>query len=781
MPFLKNISGDTGIEDLDYRVVVVGPVYGPRMGIVEYHRFLEGEKDQYLYVSDVVYGIAKAMFTSGTRGKIFWLGYTKPTALSSVETALLSGWQPRVDPSQGQQQTRQYFDQNKTVSLNHPVGRLPNDNPKPADKPTSLRPVSNQSIFNFRIEPQAQSLVEPEHVRLTLPAKKTKTSRLFTVFLILAIVILPTAPAVFFGANVYLAYSRLKESQQSLQEGNFEKSKAEAQTAKKYLAVVKPFSQTATGLLLNIGWKDPDRQLNYYFEVATLASNLLEDSAQSAMLAGRLTDTILGRNDSDVDKQEILKLATNLESVYVNLSYLQLLAKGTAFEKRFAQLFKNRNNVLAAQRSIEMLPSLIGVDQKKTYLVLLQNNSELRPTGGFIGSFALITFDKGRMSDFQVQDVYWADGQLQGHVEPPEKLKQHLGEAGWYLRDSNWDPDFPTSAARAAWFLEKETGRSVDGVIGVNMYLAQGILKATGEVQLVDFKETINWQNLFDRAEYYSETNFFPGSTQKQDFLGSLARSLLEEIKSASPQTALNLAGVVADNITSKDLSIYLKNTKLEKQLIGLGWAGELKKPACLAENCIADNLIVVDANVGVNKANYFIKRTINHNISLDPGGIPMQKAIINYVNNSQTENFPGGRYKNYLRLYLSDRAIFDYIQIKDGNGSVIKNLSEKEIDLSFEHNLQVIGLLLEVPIQDARTVEVTYHLSVKLDRPENKYIFVLQKQPGILDEQVIFNFKVEPNYIIAKVSPDGQFNQGSYNFTGKFDRDLVWEIDLKH
>ncbi len=158
-----------------------------------------------------------------------------------------------------------------------------------------------------------------------------------------------------------------------------------------------------------------------------------------------------------------------------------------------------------------------------------------------------------------------------------------------------------------------------------------------------------------------------------------------------------------------------------------------------------------------------------------------MQKAIINYVNNSQTENFPGGRYKNYLRLYLSDRAIFDYIQIKDGNGSVIKNLSEKEIDLSFERNLQVIGLLLEVPIQDARTVEVTYHLSVKLDRPENKYIFVLQKQPGILDEQVIFNFKVEPNYIIAKVSPDGQFNQGSYNFTGKFDRDLVWEIDLKH
>ena len=67
---------------------------------------------------------------------------------------------------------------------------------------------------------------------------------------------------------------------------------------------------------------------------------------------------------------------------------------------------------------------------------------ELRPTGGFIGSYAIMTFDKGRLAEIVVNDVYTADGQLKGHVDPPEPIRKYLGEGGWFLRDSNWDPDF---------------------------------------------------------------------------------------------------------------------------------------------------------------------------------------------------------------------------------------------------------------------------------------------------------------------------------------------------
>jgi hypothetical protein len=80
------------------------------------------------------------------------------------------------------------------------------------------------------------------------------------------------------------------------------------------------------------------------------------------------------------------------------------------------------------------LPSILGKDGIKTYLILFQNNMELRPTGGFIGSYGLATFDSGRLTDLTINDVYSADGQLNGHVEPPAPIKDYLGEANWWLQ-----------------------------------------------------------------------------------------------------------------------------------------------------------------------------------------------------------------------------------------------------------------------------------------------------------------------------------------------------------
>lgn len=94
---------------------------------------------------------------------------------------------------------------------------------------------------------------------------------------------------------------------------------------------------------------------------------------------------------------------------------------------------------------------------------------ELRSTGGFIGSFAVLSFENGKLYDMPIYDVYDADGQLKGHVEPPKPIKNILGEANWYLRDSNFDPDFPTSARRAEWFMKKTLNLDLDGTIAVNV------------------------------------------------------------------------------------------------------------------------------------------------------------------------------------------------------------------------------------------------------------------------------------------------------------------------
>src|SRR3989344_5241553 len=112
---------------------------------------------------------------------------------------------------------------------------------------------------------------------------------------------------------------------------------------------------------------------------------------------------------------------------------------------------------------------------------------ELRPGGGFIGSYGLLTFSKGKITDFSIHDVYDADGQLKGHIEPPFPIRRYLPQIHWYMRDSNWDVDFAKAASTSAYFLNAETGKTVDGVIGVDLSFVKNLLSVTGPITVSDY------------------------------------------------------------------------------------------------------------------------------------------------------------------------------------------------------------------------------------------------------------------------------------------------------
>ncbi len=124
--------------------------------------------------------------------------------------------------------------------------------------------------------------------------------------------------------------------------------------------------------------------------------------------------------------------------------------------------------LLPLENTIDSFPALLGFEGKREYVVLFQNNMELRPGGGFIGSYGLVKLDKGRVTDFTVHDVYDADGKLSTHIDPPYGLQRYMGAKHWFLRDSNFAIDFPQDAKQAETFLQLETGENVDGVIAID-------------------------------------------------------------------------------------------------------------------------------------------------------------------------------------------------------------------------------------------------------------------------------------------------------------------------
>lgn len=375
---------------------------------------------------------------------------------------------------------------------------------------------------------------------------------------------------------------------------------------------------------------------------------------------------------------------------------------------------------------VPYLPRLVGAEGKRVYLLILQNNMELRPTGGFIGSYGLATFDQGKLVELKIEDVYAADGQLRGHVDPPPPLRKYLSLEHWYLRDANFDPNFPFSAQQIEWFLQKEIGRSVDGVIALDLTFAKRVLDALGGLDLPDYKERITSDNFFLQAQVAAEDNFFPGSTQKRDFLGHFAHSLVRELQQERKMSWISLGHALKTSLDEKHILVSVHDKAMQSVFETAGWSGRLLPVACTqnATPCRADYFTLVDTNVGVNKANYYLRRAFNNLVSIGNQDIE-RTTTITYHNDSPSDVFPTGDYRNYARIYLPRDA---------GNITVLideERLLDSEYTLLSLDDKIVLGFYLEVPVGSSRQVKVAYKLFPRDDTLPPAYQLIVQKQPG--------------------------------------------------
>ena len=599
-------------------------------------------------------------------------------------------------------------------------------------------------------------------------------------FLILLLLTLTLAvPFVFLAFKVHQGVTHLQKAKTSLQLKDLKTFQQEAKKAQNHFVSAQSLLTKTEPILEFVKAESAYFLADSWLSLGKQAAAISILGSEAADKAISFSQKLLASQPVELDQfvnqenQLLSELITEISLLQTKLEKEDTLKVGFPFftpQENLHQLKKVLPQVktLASttKETLPLLSSLLAKDSRRTYLVLFQNNMELRPTGGFLGSFGLLTFEKARFLDFGVLDVYTADGQLKGHVEPPEKLKEYLGEAGWYLRDSNWDPDFPSSAQKAAWFLEKEMGRTVDGVIAINLNFAQKILTSLGEVFLPDYEEKINTANLFERAEYHSEIGTFPGSTQKSDFLGSLANAIFEKIKTGEKKDFLGVAKAIYQSLEEQDLLVYLEDQKARETIRKYGWSGEISPPITyhLSPITYPDYLMLVEANVGVNKANYFINRKIDQKIEIDQEGKVVHHLKIVYQNTARTETWPAGKYKNYLRIYTP-------------KGSKIQDTKLEEFT---EHGKTVLGTLIEIPIGEEKTVEISYELPEKLPQKERaSYLFFFQKQPGMINttNSLLFSFPVEIKPLL--ISPAGAYSPGSLLFTDSLSKSRTYRVEF--
>lgn len=428
---------------------------------------------------------------------------------------------------------------------------------------------------------------------------------------------------------------------------------------------------------------------------------------------------------------------------------------------RIAQIQQTRRYVDRLQQALQIYPYIGGFKEPQTILVLLQNNMELRPTGGFIGSVAILTLEGGTTKNIEVLDVYTLDGQLKGHVPPPDPIRSVLGQIHWYLRDSNWNPDFRAAAQQAAWFYEKETGDTPDVVAGLTLPVIQDLLRATGPMDLPDYDDRITADNVFVKSLYYIHEGFFPGSTQKKDFLQSLTSAILTNIASGDQESKKALVQAFVRGVEERNIMIYSDLPPVQELVERFGWSGRVPSffPCGEAQQqkaCVGDYFYLSEANLGVNKANYFIERSIVHDVEIISSKVIKHTVSVVYTNTSQGDSDGGGSYVNYARAYLPLNTVIDSVQY-DGQNLQTKRSDTTpspyaEIEYDAPEGLLGLGLSFVVPPSSTNQLVLSYTTSTPIDVEAFDYKLLIQKQPGIINTTQNTSVSHSPRWVSQKL-----------------------------
>lgn len=769
--------------NLNARILRLGPVFGPRMNFETEDPIirllqqaltnnLQAEvslefSSRALYISDAVELTVRTIFAGSTAQKIFDGVNPEPVKIAEIKQVLLDpvwyesrdfefcelppwptpnlektikflNWRPRAKLLSALKHTLAYFRDNEIKIPERETGKSHELDEKKKGELEAFRKDTEtvkSKAKNMKIFP-----------KFSIPSHK-----IFTLFLVALLTYAIIWPALILGWGVFTLRSELNEGFVNLQKGDFEKSlenieqaQAGASAIRSILDSLEPVSKS--GFLKG--------QLETAQQLVTL-SDLLVSSAEST--AGGIHGLLQGLRAVTGEKSEspqsyFTSAQVELDWAGQSLSQAETIVKSGQFQQKMPAIFANqiallysksaiyRNLIDKAQAVASLLPNLVALSGSKNYLILLQNNMELRPGGGFIGSFAKVNFEGGKLKKLEVNDIYAIDGQLAIHVEPPKELKDDLGQQNWYLRDSNWESDFPTSARQAEWFYSKETGEKVEGVIAFDVSAMEKLLEVIGPLDLLDYNEKISSANLFEKAVSHAETGFFPGSQAKKSFLTALANEVFNKMFFLPQNNWPQILAALGSSLDEKHISIYLNDPKLFSYTDSLNWTHALPRASKETQN--EDFLSLVEANLGANKANYYLDRSYNLETVIGKDGEIKHRMRVNFTNRSPSDTFPAGKYKNRLKIYLPfgsrlNRALW-------GESDVTK-----ETSAFVDWGRSGYSMLLELAPKEKKVLVLDWSVPIKLEFKDGKAAYRLNiiKQAGTLKDPLEWSITYPISY----------------------------------
>ncbi len=359
--------------------------------------------------------------------------------------------------------------------------------------------------------------------------------------------------------------------------------------------------------------------------------------------------------------------------------------------------------------------SWITDGQERTFLVLFQNNRELRPGGGYIGTFGIVKIKGDNIITVDIHDSNVFDSRIETKHEPPYPMGKLLNIKDWELRDSNWSPDFPTNAQKAEFFYHLEGGEEkIDGIVAISTEVLVSFIKAVGSITIEGYPGEYNAENIIDKLQYQVEKGYAQQGIEegkRKYIMKDLAKEIAKRIQEMSWIEKRNLLLKLEEHLNEKDIMVFFQEKILQNKINQIGWGGELKETK-------SDFLMMVDANLSALKTDRVIDREFNYEVDLSQER-PLAKLSITYINKGVIRDWQTTDYQSFLRVYVPEGA---WLEKSTG--------FSEEMIFDKENGKKYFGSIVRVPLGETKKVEFIYYLPKEII--EENYELMIQKQSGI-------------------------------------------------
>jgi len=409
----------------------------------------------------------------------------------------------------------------------------------------------------------------------------------------------------------------------------------------------------------------------------------------------------------------------------------------------------------------EVLPSILGATKEgpKNYLILVQNEDEIRPTGGFITSIGMLVIQNGEVVSLDFEGVDNDGDWSKPFPSAPWQLQEYMNTTVLILRDSNWFADFPTNVRWAKYLYSYKHPQPVDGVIAFDQQFLVILLGATGPLTVEGAPYPITSQNVIEymrSAKIPPLDEPSPAEWDRKQFISTIAGALLEKIIDGGNNNWRGLATGFLTALDEKHLLLQFDDTEITSILAKYDWDNAVRPAA-------GDFLMMTDTNVGFNKTTALMNVSLTYDVDLTDSSIPKSTLVINHKNNSSGDvlcahgdseqvidepTYPTNHcYWNYLRVYkqVDAKLVDSSTHGIPGEWMILGKGIPPRVDVLDEEisGVQGYGTMLVVP--GAQSLNTTFEFALPpsvMTRENNsnlfKYRLKVQKQPGTIANPLV-------------------------------------------